>query len=285
MPSTILLYGNCQAENLAQIGRFLPSLREAVSFKVIPTHLVTAEDWRGRFDQAFTADVDVLWEQVETGEPDEHRQQLRSRVRPEWQVLRFPPYSMLTLWPLAGHDPRLAEALPHRYPWPDSVAAAVAQEGLQDDDAAFERYMQLSTDRMPDLDRRLRMDIGRWRATDELADIKETDWVLETFRDRQIFYTAGHVSALPLGRMMKQLLERTTLLTSQQIWQARLEVDLLLRRHRGQDLEVVPVHPLVAERMGLRYYDTEARHRWHGHEWTFREYTLNYIRWAPFLEG
>lgn len=41
MTRTILLYGNCQAEHLAHIGHFLPSLRDRIVFKVIPLHLVT----------------------------------------------------------------------------------------------------------------------------------------------------------------------------------------------------------------------------------------------------
>lgn len=281
---SILIYGNCQAEHLAQIGRFLPSLRNLLTFKVIPMHVVIAADWDRRFDERFTADVQVVWEQVETGEPSEHRQELHRRIQPDWQVVKFPPYSMLCLWPFTGNDPRATENGPFHYTWADSIAALVAEEKPVSDDAAFERYMQLSAARMPDLQRRLCTDVGRWRAADNVADIKEADWVLETFRARQIFYTPGHLTALPLGRMMKLLLEQTKLLSKKHIWQAMLEVDLLSRHHAGQDLEVVPIHPAVAETMGLLYFDANARHRWHAHELTFREYIVNYIRWAPFLD-
>jgi hypothetical protein len=281
---SILLYGNCQSEHLAYLGRFLPSLRDVVNFKVIPLHIVTADDWLGRFGDSFMSDVAVLWDQVETGEPNEHRRAMYERIRPNWQVVKYPPYSMLALWPFAGNEPRLAEIHPYRYPWTDSVAASVARENPSDDSTAFDRYMQITTERMPDLQRRLRMDVGRWRAADEISDIQSTDWVVENFRTRQVFYTAGHLTALPLVRIMKLLLERTGILTAAQIRQANLEIDLLSRYHRGQDLEVVPVHPVVAERFGLSYYDPEARHRWHGHEWTFREYILKYIHWAPFLD-
>ena len=65
--------------------------------------------------------------------------------------------------------------------------------------------------------------------------------------------------------------------------QAAAEADLLLRRHGGQDWETVPIHPLVGERLDLAYYDPDHRYRWRGHEWTFRQYILRYIRWAPYL--
>lgn len=138
---------------------------------------------------------------------------------------------MLALWPFAGAEPRLAENQPKRYPWTDSIAASVARECPPDDATAFDRYMQITTERMPDLQRR--MDAGRWRAADEISDIKSADWVLKSFRARQVFYTAGHLTTLPLVRAMKLLLQHAGILTAAQVRQASLEVDLLSRYHRG----------------------------------------------------
>jgi hypothetical protein len=80
------------------------------------------------------------------------------------------------------------------------------------------------------------------------------------------------------------LLERTAILSEDEIFRAQRETDFLLRHHVGQDPEVVPLHPLVAERLDIKYYDPAALYRWRGHEWTFREYILKYIRWEPFLD-
>jgi hypothetical protein len=281
--SSILLYGNCQAEAIAHIAHFLPSLRDKIRFKVIPLHIVTKQDWQTRYSPEWFADIRVLWNQVESGEPTEHRSMLESRLPPDCQVVRFPPYNMLCLWPFSGSDPRIAVEVGYRYPWADSIAASLADEDLSDD-ALFDKYMEISSARMPDLERRLRMDVARWRITDKLADIQVADWVLETFRAKELFYTAGHLTALPLGRMLKLLLEQTGLLSEREIFQARLETDFLLRHNVGQDLEIAPLHPLVAERLGIGYYDPDALYRWHGHEWTYREYILKYIRWEPFLE-
>ena len=283
MKPSILVYGNCQAEHIAHIGQYLPSLRDKLSFKVIPLHIVTSQQWGTRYDDAYFSDVKVLWNQVESGVPSEHRLELDRRIPADCQVVKFPPFNMLALWPFAGNDPRLANERECRYPWTDSIAASLSGRDASDD-ALFDAYMQISTEKMPDLNRRLRMDINRWRASDELADIKIADWVLENFRHTQVFYTAGHLSAPPLGAMMKELLARTRMLQPSEIYEAQRETDFLLRDHVGQDLEVVPVHPLVAERLELSYYDPEARHRWHGHAWSFRDYILNYIRWEPYLE-
>lgn len=283
MKPSILVYGNCQAEHIMHIGHYLPSLQDTVSFKVIPLHIVTSQDWETRYDDTYFSDVKVLWNQVESGVASAHRLELEKRLPADCQVVKFPPFNMLALWPFTGNDPRLANERECRYPWTDSIAASLAKR-TDSDDTLFDAYMQISTEKMPDLNRRLRMDVTRWGAIDALADIKIADWVLENFRRTQLFYTAGHLTAPPLGRLTNELLQRTEMLKPEAIFQAQREVEFLLRDHQGQDLEVVPLHPVVAERLEISYYDQDMKYRWHGHEWSFREYILNYIHWEPYLE-
>src|ERR1700739_1961470 len=101
----------------------MPSLIGRVAFKWIPLHMVTPEDWAPRYGPDFMADVEVLWEQVETGVPSAHRQELHRRLPPGCQVLRFPPYNALSLWPFAGNDPRLPTDTT-RHPGAACIAAA-----------------------------------------------------------------------------------------------------------------------------------------------------------------
>jgi len=278
---SILIYANCQGEELQQTGCAMPSLAGRLGFKWIPLHLVTGDDWSRRYGQDFMADVAVLWEQVETGPPSEHREELHRRLPGDCQIVRFPPFSALCLWPFAGNDPRLADD-PARYPWSDSVAASLATEDLPDE-ALFQRYLAISTERMPDLERRLRLDIARWRASDAASDIRLTAWVEQRFRRIKLFHTAGHVTAAAITFLMRQLLQRTALIPRASLVTLHDEIDMLLRHHEGQDFESVPLHPLVAERLGLQFHDPNALYRWHGHQWSFREYILRYIHWAPYL--
>jgi hypothetical protein len=189
--------------------------------------------------------------------------------------------SALCIWPFAGNDPRLA-ADPDRYHWSDSIAAALASENLPHE-AAFERYMQISTERMPDLERRLRLDVGRWQATDALSDFKLSEWVQQKFRTTKLFHTMGHLTAEPTRYIFPQLVQRTSAV-AHRTSQSQREIDLLLRYNEGQDHETVPVHPLVAQRLQLRYFDPDARYRWHAHDWTFKEYIIRYINWATYMD-
>jgi hypothetical protein len=279
---SILVYANCQGDELIKTCRYLPSLAGHVGFKWIPLHLVVEQDWTTRYGRDFMADVVAVWEQAESGMPSKHRETLHQRLPAGCQVLRFPPCAALCLWPFAGHDPRIA-ADPYRYPWPDLVAAALSAEKLSDD-ALFRRYVEITTERMPDLDRRLRLDVGRWQALDALCDIQAANWIEQNFREQKLFHTVGHLSAAPSGFLLRQLLERTEIVPRADLIRLRGEIDTVLRCHDGQDFESVPIHPLVAERLGLKFYDPDARYRWHAHEWTFREYILRYARWAPYLD-
>ena len=283
---TLLIYGNCQAEDLANLARQLTDVREIFDIEIIPPHLISERDWDTRFNEAFFADVRVVWNQVESGEPTVHRRLLESRLPPNAQMVTFPPLVLLCLWPFSGSDPRIAAAGAYVYPWADSIGASLAPSVTgQDlpDDELFAEYMRLSTEKMPDLERRLRLDASRARAVDALADIEMWDWVEERFRISRLFHTSTHLTAQPFAYLAPRLLSLTGDLSPALIARAQREAEFLLRGHRGQDLEAVPVHPLIAERMGLSWFDPDARHRWHSHAWTHREYMLKYIRWEPFM--
>jgi hypothetical protein len=281
MSHSILIYANCQGEELQKTGRFMQCMAGRLTFKWIPFHLVTERDWARQYGRDFMADVVTVWEQVETGGLSSNRATLHERIPKGVPVVTFPPFTATCLWPFAGNDPRVARD-PERYPWPDSIAAVLSTENLPDDEL-FAKYLRVTTERMPDLDRRLRLDIARWKAADAIADIPTADWVEKTFRSVNLFHTSGHIAAAATGFLMKQLLKRTSILTPALARTAISEVDILLRRHTGQDFECVPIHPLVAERLNLRFYNPDAKYRWHLHEWTFRQYMLHYIRWTDYL--
>jgi hypothetical protein len=281
MSHSVLIYANCQGEELQKTGQFMQCMTGRLNFKWIPLHLVSERDWARKYGRDFMADVVTVWEQVETGGVSSNRATLHERIPKHIPIVTFPPFTATCLWPFAGNDPRVARD-PDRYPWPDSIAAVLSTEDLPDDEL-FEKYLCVTTERMPDLDRRLRLDVTRWKAADAISDVPLAEWVEKTFRSVSLFHTSGHITAPAIGFLMKQLLTRTNILTPALARAAIGEVDILLRRHTGQDFESVPIHPRVAERLTLRFYDPDATYRWHAHEWTFRQYILHYIRWADYL--
>jgi hypothetical protein len=281
MSYSVLIYANCQGEELQKTGQYMQCMAGRLNFKWIPLHLVSERDWARKYGRDFMADVVTVWEQVETGGMSSNRATLHERIPKNVPIVTFPPFTATCLWPFAGNDPRIARD-PDCYPWADSVGAVLSTEDLPDDEL-FEKYLRVTTERMPDLDRCLRLDIARWKAADAIADIQLAEWVEKTFQSLSLFHTSGHITAPATSLLMKQLLTRTGILTPALARAAIGEVDILLRNHTGQDFECVPIHPLVAERMKLRFYDPDATYRWHAHAWTFRQYILHYIRWADYL--
>ena len=279
----ILVYGNCQGERIAHIARFVPTLTEYYDIRIIEFQYVRDQDWETKYTPEWFADVRVLWNQVESGDPTPHRKTLLSRLPDSCQIVAFPPLSVLCMWPFSGSDPRAARFPETNYPWPDSLAASLYDEANLPDEDLFEKYMALSSAKMPDLGRRLRLDGNRARITDELSDIKMWDWVESKFRTQRLFHSSSHLTALPLAHLLKELIARTGGLDAADIARCRRQIDFLSQHHRGQDIEVVPIHPLVAERLELSWYDPNELHRWHGHRWSYREYILKYIRWEPYL--
>ena len=124
---------------------------------------------------------------------------------------------------------------------------------------------------MPDLERRLRLNATRARAVGALSDIKMWDWIEEHFRTTKLFHTSTHLTARPFAWLVPRPIALTDDLSPAPIGAAQREAGFLMSSNRGKDIQVVSVHPLVAERMGLTWFDPDARHRWQSHAWTYRE--------------
>ena len=146
MTGTILIYANCQGEELMLTGGYLPSLADRIAFRWIPYHLTTEADWDARYGPGFMADTTEVWEQTESAPPTPNRMQLHARIPDSASIVRFPALSAQCLWPLAGNDPRAA-ADPQRYPWGDAVAALLAGSDLPDDEL-FAEYIDRKSTRL-----------------------------------------------------------------------------------------------------------------------------------------
>ena len=281
MNRSILIYANCQGERIASVsgaiwrawrGGFISSGSRFTCLRTIIGRRNTVPD--------FMADVVLLWEQVETGDISRHRTALHQRLPEGCPVVKFPALSATCLWPFAGNDPRRAID-PDRYPWPDSIAATLATSKLPDDEL-FAAYLQ-HHDRK-DARPGSAAAHGRCALEGVRCSVGRQNGRMggAAFRSTNLFHTSGHIAAPAIGHLMKQVLSRSAVLGTTLGKAAILETDALLAGHTGQDFESVPIHPLVAERLDLRFFDPDATYRWHAHDWTFRQYILHYIRWSVY---
>jgi hypothetical protein len=288
--ASVILYGNCQATGLRKILARMPYLSSRVNFRVIEYF-----NMRGRggglsqFPRNLFDEVDVVWEQLGTDFVAERKQFHCLIAKRNPRIIRFPAFTINTLWPFMGADKRLIRDPDYprqrRYRIPDQIGFTVAQEigsRSASDEEVFDRYMELSAERFPDLDRRLEIDHAQWRFRDSQADIAVFDYVNDNFRSHRLFHDPAHVSALPQRFVLSRLIEET-LSEWVDCRRAIDELAAILADYHGMEWASVPIHPLVGERLRLSYYDPNARYLWYSHEWNFRDYIVSYIRWVPYV--
>jgi hypothetical protein len=273
----IAVFGNCQAEAVESVIVRLPSLADRFEFVVIPTALPAGRT------SAFRADVlqrcVLLWEQHDDQpQAREIVAQVRAAIGPQVPVVRFPPIAQMCFWPFAARN---AENKPEPdFPWGrfrmgDRVAAEVARMGLPAG-RVYERYMELSRQKMPDPSRLLTRDRRFNSQMEETCDVTFSEFVNERFRSERLFWSWAHLS-----RRMHVVLTETLLRASGDVIEG---VDVCLEQVRAIEPFLpeymamqLPIHPDVIESFGLTFVTPESTYSWFGNYWTFEEYITRYI--------
>ena len=284
MTGTLLIYANCQADEMHSIverTETVPSL-----FGLERIFLGALHEFVGRHGRAEAEArlrrVTVVWEQGSQASAEE-RALIRTVVPAGARWLRFPALTCSALWPFGTSDSRPGgDAL---YPYSDMLAARIwrdlggAANGLDaiDDDALFDRYMTLSTARMPDLERVLERDLLQWQGRDADADIAMAAFLSGRLRQCRLFYTAGRGSWASTGEILRRLVE-ATIDTPGDRTRASAEVARMDADYVGNDTLSMPVHPLVAERLGLNWHAPDERQNWRSYRLDFREFIVHCMR-------
>ncbi|WP_174300818.1 WcbI family polysaccharide biosynthesis putative acetyltransferase [Caulobacter sp. S45] len=283
--AVLLIYSNCQGIDLIRLMRSSAVLSAHFEVRLVQFHLI--DEGSDRLTPDALEDVTIVWEQLGSDFPM-HRKRMHSLRPADARTITFPSLNMLALWPFTGIDHRLDKEPLYpagRYPWPDYVAAELDPRGeLVSDDALFQRYMAASTARLPDLDRRLAMDVARWRERDATCDVKAADHLLESFRTDQLFYSFARPTPHAIRNVFDQLLART-IEDADLLAEARADLARLLRFYVGYDMEECPVHPLIAKHFKLEWYDADALYRHHANAFTYRDYIIRYMRYDPYIRG
>jgi hypothetical protein len=279
-----LIYANCQAAASAALLQRVQKLTQQVCVKYLFIHSLE-EPGKGwdTYPANYMDGVTCVWEQVSDSFP-RVREEFHRRLPKDVRCVRFPAFTAGMIWPFAGPDPRPAKR--RFYLYGDSVAARVGMQisGKQvTDDEIFSRYMEMSYKRMPDLDRLLELEQANWQKRDLNADISVGPYLLENYRTVQLFYERGRITQHPLTHITLKLLHETMDASVSDKAEILEEVVRLLRNHRGVDHISQPIHPFVAEKLRLKWYDPNATYRWFMHDVSFREWVVRCARLAPYV--
>jgi len=271
----VIIHGNCQAQVLYLLVSRIASLTERFDF-----HLITDTEPGVAVPPPppEAARAILAWAQYDRRPDLALRDELLACVPSACEVVRYPALSMNAFWPFRIKCPRNRPepGFPWgRYPIGDRVALRVAELGLPPGEA-FARYMELTSEQMPDLEHRLDLDREIYARRDGGCDVTMGDAVFARLRDTYQFWTYGHLSAGLLATLLTRLIEQSAALGPVDA-RVRDEIAASIAAYPGQGEMQSPIHPLVIERLGLTFADASTRYAWFGNAWTFEEYTTRYI--------
>lgn len=272
-----MIYGNCQAEFLGLLLSHVPSLTSRFSFVVVPYNVEP-----GAPLPAIAPEIDravLLWEQYNERAGVTLRDRMRERLPGDCRVMRYPALVMTSFWPFIQKDRRSQPEPGYpwgRYPLGDRVAAEVADLGLPPG-RAFERYMELSVEKMPDVRQLLARDRTVLAQRDDACEVTIGDYVTENLQSTYQFWARAHLATPVISELLVRLLERSRNVLGDLSEVTRRELRAAGALYPGQGEFQLPIHPLVIERLGLRFADANTKYLWFGNWWTFEEQMTRYI--------
>jgi len=272
---TVVLYGNCQVPYLAQMLAALDDLNDDYRFVVAHSHSFPGESQARPVPDAYLQDVALVLMQYEDRTDNPAWLALRARLPASCPVLTFPSYLMASLWPFECPEPR-GQSEPG-YVWKryagDMIGLQIASAGLTGP-LAVAAYLDLSVRKMPNLKVRLERDLNRMRRHDSQCDVQLADFVENRFRHEHLFWTNGHMSEAAVVELARRVaaVTRPVLGGTEQ----RAEKCLAMG-FGGMGAIQLPIHPIVAESLDLRFWQPDMTYRWYSQHWTFFEYIEHYI--------
>ncbi|MBB4952244.1 hypothetical protein H4S14_000286 [Agrobacterium vitis] len=263
---TILIFGNCQGSVLANVMRHQPAFTRQFNVQYHTLTLPANLHEQGRRD---LERCDILlvqdireWEQYP----------LKEYVPDTLTTIRYPCIRFASPWPFDafnGPDDRLARDKDHpnfEFTYFDGLLARLRRE-IPDHEERFEAYRHLNVTGVIDPKRLHAFEEKRLRDMDQKFSMQIGAFILENFRRQSVFYTTAH----PNGTIFRMLLKYIAgeLGVRQWIWPSS-KLDAL------KNLQI-PVHPLVARTLDLKWANDTTQYRIRGEKVTWENYVRRYI--------
>ena len=159
----------------------------------------------------------------------------------------------------------------------EAIAARLAADPAMaalPDEALFARFLAETRSALPDPRPAMQDDVLRWLEDDARCDVKLADAMAEHFLQARLFHRPDAPGGMLLGWLLDGLLAHS--FPAAEAEAMRAELAWALQGFVGDDAVSLPVHPAVAEGLGLRW-DAGAW-RAGGHAGDFRAWALRQAR-------
>ena len=262
----VVVIGNCQAETVREAFYRAPPLSRRFTAKYhfvgLPKHLHAAS-------RRELADADlILVQDIQ----DWESYPLREAVPHGVETITFPALRFASLWPF-DHFNGPGDKEAHDREWPnltflyqDALLGRLRRE-FPDKEARFRAYRGLELDGVVNYLRLHDFEKRRLLALDRRFGLAIGEYVLANFQTKQLFYTTVHPNRQLVTMLMEWLMRRLG------IDEAFPHVAQLDHLNRLQ----VPIHPKVAQALGVTWADERTRYSYEGRPITWESYTRAYI--------
>jgi hypothetical protein len=262
----VLIVGNCQAqtvhEALARSGEFDDRLDVKYHFVGLQQNL--HEHGRSEVESSEILLVQDIrdWEHYP----------LRSHIRKDVRIIKFPLLHFASLWPFDHYNgPGDKEAYEREWPnltflYQDGLLARLRKE-IPDREERLLAYRSLSVDGIINFTRLHDFEKRRLTAMDKQFGCEIGQFILDNFQRRRLFYTTNHPNGQIIGMLMQYLLWQ---LGIDRIYRSTAVLDHLRRLQ-------VPVHPKVAEALGVKWADARTKYLYCGEQIIWETYVRHYI--------
>jgi hypothetical protein len=262
----VLIVGNCQAqtvhEALVRSGEFHDRLDVKYHFVALQQNLHDA-------GKAELESSDVLLVQ---DIKDWDNYPLRPHIRDDVRVIKFPLLHFASLWPF-DHYNGPGDKVAYEREWPnltflyhDGLLARLRKE-IPDREERLLAYRTLSVGGIINFARLHDFEKRRLTAMDKQFGCGIGRFILANFQRRRLFYTTNHPNGQIIGMLMQYLLRQLG------IDPAYRSIGILDHLKRLQ----VPVHPKVAEALGVKWADANTKYSYCGEQITWETYVRRYI--------
>lgn len=262
----VLIIGNCQAqtvhEALARSGEFNDRLH--VKYHFVGLHQNLYDMGKTELESS-----DVLLVQ-DIRDWDSYP--LRPYIQEGIRIIKFPLLHFASLWPFDHYNgPGDKEAYEREWPnltflYHDGLLARLRKE-IPDREKRLLAYRTLSVDGIINFVRLHDFEKRRLTAMDKQFGCDIGQFILDHFQRRRLFYTTNHPNGQILGMLMQYLLRE---LGMDKGYRPSSTLDHLRRLQ-------VPVHPKVAQALGVTWATETTRYLYGGEQITWETYVQRYI--------
>ncbi|WP_291325796.1 WcbI family polysaccharide biosynthesis putative acetyltransferase [Desulfovibrio sp. UCD-KL4C] len=253
---TCILQANCQGEPIEDLLNLSPEFKESYNTYRFTNYI------REPIPDELLSKCDLfLYQHLAKGWGELSSETICSKLKDTCKTIAFPSMLFIHYWPLWSRQ--------KGFDYPDIFLESLFERDL-DESQIIHLFMNAKLTNIYDFKSIIAESEKIERQKESFCSAKYVDHILANYKQRKLFNTINHPG--------KELLTNTA-----NAILFELNLSELTTAHIGAFPEPFPdfeqpIHPQIAEYLGLEFCGPDTRYHVYGAELTFREYAIRYIK-------